>query len=791
MKLYTYIKQIGVALSILSLSCLYTACSDETLIGPSYSNGKGGVTLNITLPAPIVITPMTKAGATDFNKINDLNIVIADGEEDQESIHAIIYYDVNNPNDNSDVTFDIKDGVPSVHFSKDYAQNNDLSSKTIFLVANYGKDLSASKPENVGALRSLQQGSSDTPGVPNGCMMFAQATDGGTHTDGDGSTGKSLKANLQRTVAMITVAIDGSGLNKNISITPTAIRLFRVPTDCYIGKPNDNVPTERITASGEFKDALQYSWQPIVGTTTQTDGYSEWRSYKTETGGHYNEDNYEDQPIAPLFMFENLHGKDFGEPLTENDHQGGKRPAGIANNPDAIDAATQNCSYLQVDANYMKVDDNGSPLFSGKVSFKFFLGANEYDNFDIERNHYYKVTLSLSGNGVTEGGQVGTDATGNTILEENPEDVTWRVDSDLSTASFITGDVNLNASGEFFIVEVAADPNVKWTIKGENNDIPFVYAYGPAWGIGDPSWNLIMGDIYLTQDQISSGKILLYVQQMVDPNYNWEITEKKQTLTLIPNDDESKATQLTITQYAPLRVTLSVTDYPYIQETFRKNQIDFLIDRIDREARPWGFYTEVLDANHSNGFDNTFHLIDKTEHDHWKMAQKYLPWGTEFHNDDGTISQDGGSAMIYALMLYNNQGNNNAPSKTPEELQNNKEFPVISRTPDGEYDEKTHFYWTIPSIEEWQIIEKAAKDKGILDERFPILDWFKYWTSDAVTKLSEPEGGNTHAFTYQFNKGLDALKEGDVYPIDQRAIRTERHRFRLISVTPDDLPPAK
>lgn len=774
MKLYTYIKQIGVALSILSLSCLYTACSDEKLTGPSYSKGKGGVTLNITLPDPIVITPITKSGATDFNKINNLNVVITDGEDDQDLIHAIIYYDVNNPNDNPDVTFDIKDGVPSIHFSKDYAQNNDLSSKTIFLVANYGNDLSTSRPENVGALRSLQQGSSDTPGVPNGCMMFAQATDGGTHTDGDGSTGKLLKANLQRTVAMITVAINGSGLNKNISITPTAIRLFRVPTNCYIGKPNNNVPTERITASGEFKDALQYSWQPIVGTTTQTSGYSEWRSHGTETGGHYKEDNYGDQSIVPLFMFENLHGEDFGAANDEK-NQGSKRPAGVTNNKEEIEGNTPTCSYLQVDANYMKVDDNGNPQFSGKVSFKFFLGANEYDNFDIERNHYYKVTLSLSGNGVTEGGQVGTDADGNTILQANPNDVTWRVDSDLSTASFITGDVNLNASGEYFYVHVAADPNVTWTVSG-NGDY-FVWCYG---SIGDwTGWGSVAGGTKISPID-NSGTLLFYCEPWM---YQENLVSQSMELTLTPSS--GSPTSITITRYSPLRITLSATEYPYIQDVFGKEKVDFLMDRIDREALPWGFSGEILDQNHADGFNNTLHLIDENPdcgRAHRSAAKKYLPFGTA----DKTDPAQGGSAMIYALMLYGNQST--TPSGNPSTGVLQQDFPVIDRSHDWN---NTKYYWTIPSIEEWQIIEKVARDKGILDNDFPILDWFKYWTSDAVTQRSEPKGGYTHAFTYQFNKGLDALTTEGEYPIEQKALRTERLRFRLISVAPDNLPPAR
>ena len=141
--------------------------------------------------------------------------------------------------------------------------------------------------------------------------------------------------------------------------------------------------------------------------------------------------------------------------------------------------------------------------------------------------------------------------------------------------------------------------------------------------------------------------------------------------------------------------------------------------------------------------------------------------------------------MIYALMLYENQ--NTTPSGDPLTGILQQDFPAIDRTQDWS---NTKYYWTVPSIEEWQIIEKAARDKGILDNDFPILDWFKYWTSDAVTKLSEPEGGSTHAFTYQFNRGLDAITTEGVYPEEQRALRTDRLRFRLISVAPDNLPQA-
>lgn len=730
--------------------------------------------IRVLLPDPIVTAPMTRAGATDFDRITNLNIVVADKSG---NIERIFYYDGNNT-DTTDPTYSTIEGMLEVHFSKEYVQTHDLTSKSIFLIANYGNKLSSAQLKTVDELRALKQGSSDIPGVPNGCMMFAEAVGNGSHTHPDiGETGTSLEAQLVRTVAMVTVKIDGSELNKNIMITPTAISLHRVPTDCYIGKPNDDVVAGnngRIAADGEFKDALQYSWDPIVGKKTQDGGYSEWRSHGTTTGGHYSKDNYNDQSISPLFLFENLHGENFGEPLTENDPQGGKRPAGTANNRDAIDKATPNCSYLQVDANYIKVDDHGNPQFSGKVSFRFFLGHDEYKNFDVTRNHYYQVTLALSGNGVTEGGQVGTDEDGNTILEANPDDVTWRVDSDLSTASFITGDINLNASGEYFYVHVAADPNVTWTVTGKGDQ--FVWCYGSVSGW--TGWGSVAEGTKIEPID-NSGTLLFYCEPWM-----YQEGDVSQSLELTLTPSSGSPTSITITRYSPLRITLSVSDYPYIQEVFGKSKVDFLMDRIDRAALPWGFFGHVLEKNHVDGFDNTFHLIDENPDcgsNHRKEAEKYLPFGTA----DKTDPTQGGSAMIYALMLYENQ--NTTPSGNPSTGILQQDFPVIDRTQDWS---NTKYYWTIPSIEEWQIIEKAARDKGILDNDFPILDWFRYWTSDAVTRLSEPKGGYSHAFTYQFNRGLDAITVEGEYPDDQRALRTDALRFRLISVAPDDLPPA-
>ena len=208
--------------SLFLLMMMCGACQKDDI--RDIAETEKSMTIRVLLPDPVVTAPMTRAGATDFDRITDLNVVVADKSG---TIEHRYYYNGNNEG-TADPTYSTIGGVLEVHFSKDYVQTNDLASKSIFLVANYGKDLNTESLDNVSELRALKQSSSDTPGVPNGCMMFAEAVDkGGSHTHTDtGDTGKRLEANLVRTVAMVTVKIDGSGLNKNIMITISVIRIM-------------------------------------------------------------------------------------------------------------------------------------------------------------------------------------------------------------------------------------------------------------------------------------------------------------------------------------------------------------------------------------------------------------------------------------------------------------------------------------------------------------------------------------------------------------------------------------
>lgn len=764
MYLFTHIhrwkRPIGIA--VLALACLLSGCRKRDDHPVSADTGKA-VWLRIALPRPIDIPLGTKSGAADFNQITDLNVAIADGNSDNAAIEGILYFD-HTGSDTGDPNVVFRDKAVDIHFSSEYASAMELASKTLYIVANYGQTLSTGGPATVAELKSLKQETLQH-GIPVGSILFGKAARSSNHTHADtGDTGITLEAELIRTVAMVTIEIDGSGLAENTFITPTGISLHRVPKSCFIGKDNEHLVPSEIIENGSFKDGGFLNWKTIAGDLTQGD-------FPSVAGGHYAED-FTDQSIAPLFLLENLHGGD--EFVNPDSDQKSKRPVGCgSDDPESIEQATPTCSYLKVSANYRRLDATGDILVTGKVSFKLFLGngsdaGSQYDfgNFDVTRNHYYKVTLDLDGYAVTEGGEIGSDGE----LTPNPEAITWRVDSELGEVSIITSDINLNASGEFFPVDVAAASDVTFTLSV--TDLSFrLWVYSPAGWTTAGGQN--MTDIPLIANE---GKIWFYM-----PSNKWGDNISTKTATITLTNNKTGVTQsITMVQHKPLEITVTSEEFPFIETVFGERSLTLYIDRVDREPLPWGFYGEVLEHNDTDGFANALHLVDKSEHNHWRMAQTYLPFGKATKNPDETVDEDGGSALVYALMLYPYQTMGSAPNLPMGEVLNRTEFPEIV------YDRYNlaQFCWTVPSIVEWQMIEKLS-DQGKLDPAYPIYSFMQYWTSDAVTTASEPDNGKERAYTYQLGQGLDALTTGSTYPKSQISDRRRALRFRLISVRPN------
>lgn len=786
--------------ALLLVALCAVSCSTAPELTELSPVGEGKtVTLRVIMPDPVIVNPMTRAGAGDFDKIRDLNIVVAEGESDASKLFEVYYV---NESRSGDPSVEMEEGRDiTIHFSEEYTGQHGLTRKKFYIVANYGQPIDKNTVITVGDLKALKQESPENfPGIPaNGCMMFAEAKNAGTHTHSDGQTGLSLSAELKRTVAMVTVAIEGAQLAEGVSVVPRRISLHRVPVRCYLGKENKPTTKDEIEENGEQRgDGGELNWPMVVGTATLTSDQGQapaWAaSAETAAGKHYSDNNgnldVSDQTIIPLFMFENDHGGDsFGhEDGITSPHL--KRPAACRTDDWSKlldDPSTATCSYLEVEALYMRRNTEGVTLYGGTVRFRFFLGGDATRNFDVLRDHYYKVTLQLKGNAVTEGGQV--DENGE--LKVDGSQVTWRVESDLRKVVIETGDIIVGGSGEYYPIDISGLESTQIYVKSENSsagDILFISYFNDA-GNGSGSWGALGGSPAETQvTKTDDGKTILWIYITPwDPNPSNIYGDqgfkngKRSVEVVLTDGDGRNAKELTrfeIVQYQPVKYTASGE---YIKNEYGKESITMYIDRVDREAMPWGFDGEKLDHNANNGYDNTYHLIAAGPFDssiypghgdsHREVAVKYLPWG----------KQNGGSALIYATTLWCLPTLGNNPPSTIKELLENKNFPDHDSNPGMN---ETDLHWAVPSIMGWQIIEKASKENA-LDSNHPILPYLQYWTSNAVV-ANKAEGGDgdgtKDSYTYQFGRGLDTIKDTDEYPADLRQRRSLPMRFRLVAI---------
>jgi hypothetical protein len=115
---------------------------------------------------------------------------------------------------------------------------------------------------------------------------------------------------------------------------------------------------------------------------------------------------------TPLFMFENTQGTIGGATVESEKNPGNSAPF---------------CSYIEIKANYT------SQYRSGKIKYKFYLGNNVINNFDIHRNVWYQLNVSFRGSAINE--------------------ISWRIDT--------TEMVDI-----FYLIEAVPNPFEGGTVSG-------------------------------------------------------------------------------------------------------------------------------------------------------------------------------------------------------------------------------------------------------------------------------------------------------------------------------------
>jgi len=359
-------------ISILVLSACMAAlssCAEEDIVKKGTPGDGHTLLIELTADANREISPLSKASADDpQEKVTDLNILIYQNgsiveNESQYITSGEILTKLSQPSttgNNASAPFTLTDIEPGA--------------KVVYVVANAGKSLI--NDAGAATADNLKDYKFDMNGDKPQFVMFAEGQ------SFDVSSNASITSSLKRIYSMVTVKMEfDSKFNKNIQIIPQSVQLKHIPTTGQLKENNMINSSSECLIDGE----------------------------KIEKGSSDAHFLLEDHSSAtPLFLYENRQpkGKNMGDERT-------KTPAGIsqATAMSEIIKTDRKCSYIEIVAQYIK-SGNADGAGSGTITYRFFLGENATDNFDVQRNYHYKVTLSLTGDG-------------------GKDEATWRVEADL------------------------------------------------------------------------------------------------------------------------------------------------------------------------------------------------------------------------------------------------------------------------------------------------------------------------------------------------------------------------
>lgn len=710
--------------------------------GMPCNNSNEGVNLIISV-AGMDNKNLTRAASerTDRSRIEDMNIVLADAGG---VIREIIYVPNNakptNPEmgDNGliDGSLPADNGTLTYHVgSKSWSGKSQ-----IFIVCNYWQvDANGSIIENnkdlnnclkinestVDDLKALKQGTPWISGIITSALFGKAMPSTGAEDHG----GQNYTCTLERTTAMVTVAIENKGLKDGVKITPRSFCLHNVPEVCNIGKSNI-VGSDEVTV---HKDGLNQSvgWEALTSGNTGL-----------VVGGHG-----ADQSVTPVFLFENLQGI----MNQANEDEINKSP---------IKGKENDCSYIEVIADYLYVptaSGESQKYISGPIKYRLYLGENITNNFNVHRNKHYQVTLSLKGmGGLVEDGR--TDENGNYLGDG--EGASWRVESIGVTGggSFLTEGVNMSSNGFLSYVGFVGEPDKEYYVYDPNSNwMSWLWAETEG-GWASPGEEQ-PAKIFKGEDGISYVKI--YAQPWLDdPNGTGDTWEKtggktlqswiengKRTMNLVLKEKGTGkiVSEFEVRQWLPMPVMVDDNNNPIT--TGNPNDASFYYSRIDvYEGReiPWGpVYFNEWNVTNLNANNIQFYNGDpytggkpRSYNSQYGFDNTMALYGTKsdaftFQSDNGVP----GSAMSVAVFRA---GNARQQGQT---------------SPSYSFNEMAHI--GVPTIEEWEKIMQY----GVVDVRFGISN-VPYWTSSM-------EG--TQTYTYNPVIGTQTLEN-----------RANKHRVRLV-----------
>lgn len=222
---------------------------------------------------------------------------------------------------------------------------------------------------------------------------------------------------MRRAVSKVTVDFNGASLKEGCTVYIKSARLMKVPDSVFIGQtsavgPKDTINSTVSTYSISYGNGTSYGAWPSV---TKDKTFS-----PAEVWGDQGIESFHDDAAKALPCYENMQGEhEDKSKLQDSDGDG------------IIDSSEEDGvydgTYLEVEGYY--VANRPEYKSQGKIIYKFKLGKDAVRNFDVVRNHHYKITMRFKGYG---------------------NDVDWHVDY-FEECLDITYPQDVNYQGKFFV----------------------------------------------------------------------------------------------------------------------------------------------------------------------------------------------------------------------------------------------------------------------------------------------------------------------------------------------------
>lgn len=271
---------------------------------------------------------------------------------------------------------------------------------------------------------------------------------------------KNIHSWVRRAVSKVTVDFDGTNLKEGVTVYIKNAVLKDVPDSVFLGQNSavgmDSIKCTMSKYSITYGTGESYSSWPTVTKDEALSPSKVWPDLNIA--------DFHDENAKALPCYENMQGEPEGKSKLQDSDKNG-----------IIDSQTKdgvdNGTYLEVEGYY--VANRLEYKSQGKIIYRFMLGKDAIKNFDLIRNHHYKITMKFKG--------YGNDVDWHIVYGEKYLDVTYPEDVNYQGKFFVPDleYVNLRNAGHTFdnqnvitVTSYATGTPNKWI---EPDEISYTY----------------------------------------------------------------------------------------------------------------------------------------------------------------------------------------------------------------------------------------------------------------------------------------------------------------------------